>query len=117
MFRSMNIFRHSLCAFLCLALTFSVTAFVLGAQLAESRHEVGQHDRVSGGDSPTTWLGRWNPREHKRAVGLDYAWVAQEEPDLLVEAMSWLEEPEAPESLLTYAAEQWRVVPVRGPPV
>jgi hypothetical protein len=118
MFRSMSIFRRSLCAFLCFALTFSLAAFLVGGPLAETRHEVERHDRVSGGGgSPTTWLGRWNPRVDKRAVGIDYAWAPQEGLDLLPATISWIEEPSAPESLVAYAAENWRATPVRGPPV
>ncbi len=116
-FRNRNAFRRSLCAILCFALTFSLTAFLVGGPLSEAPHEVGRHDRVSdGSSSPTTWVGRWNPRYDKRAVGLDYAWLAQDDLELLVEQLSWIEEPSVPEPLPAHTTEKWRAIPVRGPP-
>jgi hypothetical protein len=117
MFRGMNVFRRSMCAFLCFALTLSLTTFLGGGPLADAQHEVGRHDRVSdGSDSPTTWIGRWSPRVDKRAVGLDYAWIPQDEWEPPVEEMSWIEEPSAPRSLLAHTSQKWRAIPVRGPP-
>jgi hypothetical protein len=115
--RGVILFRRSLCAWLCFALTFSLTAFLVGGPVAETQHEAGRHDHVSDAGSPTTWVGRWNPRVDKGAVGFDYAWVPQEELDLLVEEMTWIEEPEAPQYLLAHTSEKWRAAPVRGPPV
>jgi hypothetical protein len=111
-------FRLGLHAFLCFALTFSLTGFLVGGPLADTHHKIEHHDRVSDGSaSPTTWLGRWNPRVDKRAIDFDGAWVPQEEGDLLLEEEIGIEELSIPESLpVVPEDEKWRATPVRGPP-
>jgi hypothetical protein len=117
-FRSIAVLRPGLCAFICFALTFSLTGFLVGGPLADTHHQIEHHDRVSdGSESPTTWLGRWNPRIDKRAIDFDGTFVPQEEGELLVEETFWIEEsstPELPRSVPK--GEKWRATPVRGPP-
>jgi hypothetical protein len=116
MFRSIAVLRPTLCVLVCFALTFSLTGFLVGGPVADA-HQVEQHDRVSGSDSPTTWLGRWNPRIDKRAIDFDGTWVPQEEGDLLVEETFWIEESSTPElQACVPSGEKWRATPVRGPP-
>ncbi|HVI00543.1 MAG TPA: hypothetical protein VM869_17620 [Enhygromyxa sp.] len=101
-----------------MALTFSLTGFLVGGPLADVHHqEVGQQDRASDGDDvPSTWLGRWNQRADKRAVGSDFVWIPPEELEPLAARITWIERRVACESEQAPTAERWRATPVRGPP-
>lgn len=114
----MSWLRRALCALLCVAITLSLAAFIVGGPDSDRRlgPEIGQHDSLSGDDdSPPTWFRRGNPRHDNRAINLDLELSVEADFDLLDIVRELTDEPPTLESF-AYISEHGQANPVRGPP-
>lgn len=115
--RSVDVLYRSACVVLCVALTISLTAFLVGGPFGKvEQQELGQQDRASdASDTPNTWLGRSNQRANERAVDSKWVWISAGELEPLAANLAWIEPPLA-RSLVARTVDRWRATPVRGPP-
>ncbi|MFV8754344.1 hypothetical protein ACNOYE_27680 [Nannocystaceae bacterium ST9] len=108
------------CALLCVAITFSLTAFLVGGPLSsvQRQTEVGRHDTIDVGNStPTTWFRRGGERIDKCAVGFDLDSMIEDEHEPLLEvSVQGIDEPPMRQAEVAHATPRQHAPPVRGPP-